>query len=454
MHLFVIQLFKDPILYFTTILAFMGSICIHEFSHATVAHWFGDDTAAKGGFRTLNPFKVMGWMSIACLLLFGFSWGAVPVMPDDPNRLRRSAVALAGPLSNFLFLLLSALLLRLQLPASAAFGILRLFFIMLLYANSFLFLFNILPVPVLDGWRAVEPFLPRVLVPKPEMQGRIFLIFIYLACFSGVSGLFDKGLDRFREKFTPQSFSAASLVAEGDEQFEAGEFEKAFKAYSEAAGMGSVEGRINMAMCLAEGHGCKPDPERAFAELSSEEVAKQPMVRCLLAGMLTGGVGCKKDPGRAYQLLLDREVQEIPEARGHLGMMLVLGLGTERDDAKAFQLLDDKEVLQAFPFARGCLAQLLLEGEVCEKDEKRAFSLLDDPEVYGSASAFRSLLGVCHYAGLGTEQDFKKAAGHLRAAADAGYADAMDVLGYENGRMPDYGMPIEEFLRQCWLANQ
>ena len=55
MHLFVIQLFKDPIFYFTTILAFMGSICIHEFSHATVAHWFGDDTATKAASSAVIP---------------------------------------------------------------------------------------------------------------------------------------------------------------------------------------------------------------------------------------------------------------------------------------------------------------------------------------------------------------------------------------------------------------
>lgn len=76
------------------------------------------------------------------------------------------------------------------------------------------------------------------------------------------------------------------------------------------------------------------------------------------------------------------------------------------------------------------------------------------PEVCGSAPAFRTLLGVCHYAGLGTEQDFKKAEEALRAAADAGDLDAMDFLGCENGRMPDYGMPLEEYLRQCWLSNQ
>ena len=72
MELFVSNLFENPAYYFSVVVAFAASICVHEFCHAFVAHRLGDDTAKEGGFMTLNPLKVMGWISIAALLLFGF----------------------------------------------------------------------------------------------------------------------------------------------------------------------------------------------------------------------------------------------------------------------------------------------------------------------------------------------------------------------------------------------
>lgn len=104
MELFVTKLFTQPALYFSTVVSFAGSICVHEYCHALVADRLGDHTAKEAGYKTLNPMKVMGWMSIVALLVFGFSWGAVPVKREDSNRFRRSAIFLAGPLSNFVLL--------------------------------------------------------------------------------------------------------------------------------------------------------------------------------------------------------------------------------------------------------------------------------------------------------------------------------------------------------------
>ena len=112
MELFITKLFEQPAFYISTVASFAGSICVHEYCHAFVAHHLGDDTAKEGGFMTLNPLKVMGWMSIATLLIFGFSWGAVPVKREDPSRLRRSAISLAGPLSNLALLGIVALFLK------------------------------------------------------------------------------------------------------------------------------------------------------------------------------------------------------------------------------------------------------------------------------------------------------------------------------------------------------
>ncbi|MBP5545238.1 MAG: SEL1-like repeat protein [Kiritimatiellae bacterium] len=387
MNLFITELFKNPFVYFSTVIAFMGSICFHEFCHATVAHHLGDDTARNQGFQTLNPFKVMGWKSLLCLLLFGFSWGAVPVLPEDKSRFRRSAISLAGPLSNLLLLCLSSFVLHvlrgMGVWGTGNFSYLGTFVILLLYSNAVLFLLNILPIPPLDGWGTIEPFLPATLVPSPENKGRIFMVFIYFICFqSASSGLFDKGVEALFERFLPKPNAVESMVAQGNEFYEAGDFGEAYKAFAQAAEEGSPEGRLLQ------------------------------------------------------------------------GIMLSNGEGVEQDLNKAYKLLDDEEVLKAFPVATHHLASLLLLGEGCDKDAKRAFSLLSDPKVLEVSPAAQFLLGICYYSGEGCEQDFKKAAERIKAAADAGNVDAMEFLGYQNGKYVDCGMPLDELLRQMWLDSQ
>lgn len=382
MELFVANLFENPAYYFSVVVAFAASICVHEFCHAFVAHRLGDDTAKEGGFMTLNPLKVMGWMSIAALLLFGFSWGAVPVKRDNPSRWRRSAISLAGPLSNLALLGLSAVLLRVvattmpfAAPPEAAYY-LRLFLVCALYANAILFLFNILPIPPLDGWGTVEPFLPPSLLPSEKTKGLVFTIFIYLVCFSSTSGIFDRAVEFVADRFMPAQITSSGLVNDGNLFMEAGDFENAFKAFEAAAEAGNPEGLLCYAVCLAEGHGCEPDPARAFAIFSRPDILKAPLARCYAACFLMNGLGCEKDEARAFALMNDPEVLELPAARCALGMW--------------------------------------------------------------------------YWAGLGTEQDFAKAAELLKSAADAGEPTAIETLGYPNGELPDYGMPLEEWLAKRW----
>ena len=387
MELFITTLFKQPALYVSTVAAFAGSICVHEYCHAFIAHKLGDDTAKEGGFLTLNPLKVMGWLSIVALLVFGFSWGAVPVKREDPSRLRRAAISLGGPLSNFFLLLLAAFMLKGVYAAApyasdAGFGYyVRLVLICVLYANAILFLFNILPIPPLDGWGALESFLPKCLIPSEKTKSTIFRVFIYLICFSSASGFFDKAVDALADRFMPSQISANSLVEEGEKCFEAKNYGGAYKAFAEAAEQGNLAGRLNLAFCLAEGYGCDENPEKAFSLFA--------------------------EPG-----------------------------------------------VRDFPLARFYLGGYLLGGEVCEKDEHRAFMLLNDKEILEAFPGARYMLGICYYAGLGTKQDFAKAAANLKAAADAGVAEAAEFLGYQNGRMPDYGVPLEEVLRRYWNARQ
>ena len=102
MSFFISYLGQDPLYYFSWVLAVMFSICVHEYAHAAVALRLGDDTAAREGHLSLNPFVQMGGSSIFMLLIIGIAWGAVPV---NRARLRgrvmgEALVSLAGPLAN------------------------------------------------------------------------------------------------------------------------------------------------------------------------------------------------------------------------------------------------------------------------------------------------------------------------------------------------------------------
>ena len=97
MNLFITNIYRDPLLFFSVIIAVGFSVCLHEFCHAWMAKKCGDTTAADAGHLTLNPLKQMGIISIIMLLLLGFCWGAVPVNNHILSKRQRIAVSLAGP---------------------------------------------------------------------------------------------------------------------------------------------------------------------------------------------------------------------------------------------------------------------------------------------------------------------------------------------------------------------
>jgi Zn-dependent protease len=166
-NLFLRYAWDDPFFFGAWVIIIAFSICVHEYAHARLALWFGDETAADQGHLTLNPFKQMGLTALIALLAIGIAWGAVPV---DPRRLRTrlaaAAVAFAGPAANLLLAVVSALLWS-ALVRGDVFdgeaGHVALFLKYAAYANSTLFLFNLLPVPILDGWSVGALFFPSML---------------------------------------------------------------------------------------------------------------------------------------------------------------------------------------------------------------------------------------------------------------------------------------------------
>ncbi|MFH1276808.1 MAG: site-2 protease family protein [Candidatus Eisenbacteria bacterium] len=146
------------------------SIVVHEFAHGYVANRLGDPTAEKAGRLTLNPLAhvdIVGSVLVPLALIatgsrFLFGW-AKPV-PINPTHFRDPMVGMAktgaaGPASNLILAFVAAILYRLGLGGfgSIASNLLR-------YAieiNVLLALFNLMPIPPLDGSRVILPFVPR-----------------------------------------------------------------------------------------------------------------------------------------------------------------------------------------------------------------------------------------------------------------------------------------------------
>ncbi len=184
-NLFINTLFTDQTYFFTVVLVVVFSICCHEFMHAAAALWCGDDTAARSGHLTFNPFKQMGLISLIFLLVAGISWGAVPVNPANFRR-RWDAVlvSLAGPATNLLlfvvFLGLFVVAKRFEWVPLAGF-----FFGVGAVLNMVLFLLNMLPIPPLDGFAVIQGFFPGLLKGDAEWVKGAFLalgvlVFLYI----------------------------------------------------------------------------------------------------------------------------------------------------------------------------------------------------------------------------------------------------------------------------------
>src|SRR5215207_2098980 len=162
-------------------------ITVHEASHATSAYILGDDTAYRDGRITLNPISHLDLLGSMMLLLAGFGWGRPT--PVVPSKLRGGvfgpvAVALAGPVSNLLIVVVCAALYL--LPPFKEGGYLYILIIMAAFTNALLFVFNLIPIPPLDGSKVIFPFLPRALdgfVTFMNQYGPMILLGLILISF-------------------------------------------------------------------------------------------------------------------------------------------------------------------------------------------------------------------------------------------------------------------------------
>jgi Zn-dependent protease len=190
------------------------SIMIHEIAHGLAALWQGDWTAQQAGRLTLNPIKHLdpwGSFLVPFFLIIsnlGIVFGWAKPVPYNPYNLRDqkygpAMVAAAGPLSNLLIALLAGVLFRLFLVmgfSSSAF----IFFVLALFIqiNILLMIFNLLPIPPLDGSKLLFTFLPISEHTKQllDQYGFVFLLF-FLFLFSWVIGFLLTAIMRFFSDF-------------------------------------------------------------------------------------------------------------------------------------------------------------------------------------------------------------------------------------------------------------
>ncbi len=161
-----VQLFQsNPLAAVAIILGFVVGITIHEAAHAYSALKLGDDTAYREGRVTLNPLSHLDLLGSFMLVMAGFGWGRPTPVRLDKLRggvLGPVAVAFAGPASNMLIVAICAALVAIPTFQS---GIYLLFVAAVAYINALLFVFNLIPIPPLDGSKIVFAFLPRSLDP-------------------------------------------------------------------------------------------------------------------------------------------------------------------------------------------------------------------------------------------------------------------------------------------------
>ncbi|MGI6631606.1 MAG: site-2 protease family protein [Bacillota bacterium] len=174
---------------------FLLGISVHEYAHARMAFRLGDDTAARSGRMTMEPWAHLDLMGALMLIVFGFGW-ARPV-PVDPYRLRNprkdmAKVAVAGPIANLItaFVLETVnILILTRFPiAGTAWKYLPQVLSAAAWVNTTLAFFNFIPLPPLDGSRILRVYLPYSWENAWDFVDRYgFLILLGLA-YLGIVG--------------------------------------------------------------------------------------------------------------------------------------------------------------------------------------------------------------------------------------------------------------------------
>jgi len=170
--------------------ALFFAFTIHELCHGLAAYALGDSTAKRDGRLSLNPIRHIDPIGLVCILVVGFGW-AKPVMVNPHNlrnpKIHMALIAAAGPASNFVLAFLSLMVL---VPA------IRFFYVpptitdaiaTFSSINIMLGVFNLLPVPPLDGSKIIAGLLPNSIYYRLPPAGMFGMIILMVLMFTGVT---------------------------------------------------------------------------------------------------------------------------------------------------------------------------------------------------------------------------------------------------------------------------
>ncbi|MEC0297108.1 site-2 protease family protein [Peribacillus frigoritolerans] len=199
------------------IVSLLIAFTVHEFSHAYVAYKFGDPTAKNEGRVTLNPISHLDPIGTLLILIAGFGWARpVPVnrFHFKNPKLAGVLVSFAGPFSNLLVAILGYLIFYGLLAAGVGPDLpifIKPFFEVLINLNILLFVFNLLPLPPLDGYRIIQDLVSadlRAKMTQYEQYGSLIFLILIITPLSRytISPILDTGREFVRDTLS-QFFS-------------------------------------------------------------------------------------------------------------------------------------------------------------------------------------------------------------------------------------------------------
>ncbi len=182
------QISQNPEFFVVWVAAILISLSVHEFAHALMSTKLGDSTARNLGRLTMNPLAHIDPLGFMALILVGFGWGRpVPFNPANlkSERFGPGLVGVAGPFSNLVMAVASMIVLKLivTFTSLASNNLLVMFLFLLVNLNLILMVFNLIPLPPLDGSKLFFAFLPRRFHAAElflEKWGPWFLIFLII----------------------------------------------------------------------------------------------------------------------------------------------------------------------------------------------------------------------------------------------------------------------------------
>ena len=172
----------DPLSLLYIIPAILIGLTFHEIAHGYTAYLLGDKTAKEQGRLSLNPLKHIDPIGFISMILVGFGW-TKPVMMN-PYNLKNykdgiALTAVAGPLANFVMTIIGLLLFKLVYIFPVP-GVITTFLTVFIQINFMLAAFNILPLPVLDGFKVIMRLFPDSIYDKAFAFERRYGIIILL----------------------------------------------------------------------------------------------------------------------------------------------------------------------------------------------------------------------------------------------------------------------------------